>query len=96
MKIKHWQGYGSVEAVRFGKTWIDKYGDAHVTVKVTGNHECGLVRDDKYDLFNWLVKKFYKQAESYRQIKDVIIAEGTVTYNGKPTDSCVYEFIITT
>ena len=27
-------------------------------IRVEGNHECGLVRNDDYDLYNWLVKRF--------------------------------------
>ena len=54
MKIKHWQGYGIVNAVKV------KRKDFTLCVKVSGNHEWGLRRDDLYDLFNWLVKRFDK------------------------------------
>ncbi len=54
MKIKHFQGYGSVNAVKV------KDDTCTLHVKVTGNHEWGIRRDDLYDLFNWLVKKFDK------------------------------------
>ena len=36
MKIKHWQGYGCVNAVRVK----DKEHTLHI--RVTGNHECGI------------------------------------------------------
>ena len=54
MKIRHWQGYGTVNAVKVRSTKFV------LVVKVSGNHEWGLRRDDVYDLFNWLVKKFDK------------------------------------
>ena len=63
MKIKHFQGYGCVNATRVK----DKNCTLHV--KVTGNHECGLRRDDDYDLFNWLVKRFDKSIEDYSSFR---------------------------
>ena len=59
MKIRHFAGYGSVNAVKV------KDSSCTLHVKVTGNHEWGLVRDDEYDLFNWLVKKFDKGVTDY-------------------------------
>lgn len=58
MKIKHWQGYGTVNAVKEGRLVHD--GWVILNIKVTGDHEWGLVRDDEYDLINWLVKRFDK------------------------------------
>ena len=63
MKIKHWQGYGTVEARRIP----NKSCTLHV--RVSGQHEWGLRRDDMYDLFGWLVKRFDKS------LKDVPYAE---------------------
>jgi hypothetical protein len=60
MKIKHWQGYGSVNAVKIK----DKKHTLHV--KVSGNHEYGLERNDMYDLYNWLIKRFDKSIQTYR------------------------------
>ena len=54
MKIKHWQGYGTVNAVKVKSREFD------LVVKVSGNHEWGLRRDDMFDVFNWLVKRFDK------------------------------------
>ena len=64
MKIKHWQGYGTVNAVKESRTVRD--GVVTLTIKVTGNHEWGLVRDDEYDLINWLVKRFDKSFKGNR------------------------------
>lgn len=88
MKIKHWQGYGTVEAKRMrGK-------DFDLIVTVSGNHEWGLRRDDMYDLFNWLVKKFDKSVADmdwleFRKLRpEVYIAEWE--YDG--IDRCQYKF----
>ena len=54
MRIKHWQGYGCVNATKI------KDNSCKLHVRVTGNHEWGLYRNDLYDLYNWLVKRFDK------------------------------------
>ena len=41
MKIKHYHGYGTVQARKINKT-----GNC-LKVTVWGNHEYGLIRDDK-------------------------------------------------
>ena len=59
MKIKHFAGYGSVEATRI------KNASCTLHIRVHGDHEYGLRRDDDYDLFNWLVRRFDKSIKSY-------------------------------
>ena len=56
MRIKHWAGYGCVNARRIND------GAAKLHVRVEGLHECGLERGtwDTYGLYNWLVKRFDK------------------------------------
>ena len=54
MKIKHFAGYGCVNAKRI------KDPSCTLHVQIRGNHEWGIVRNDEYDLFNWLVKRFDK------------------------------------
>lgn len=83
MKIKHWQGYGSVTAVKKEKT--KNNGMTTISIQVTGDHECGLIRNDKYDVYNWLLKKFDKSVESYRDIefmniKDLYTSPESVVY----------------
>ena len=63
MKIKHWQGYGCVNAKKISMKNNNSKTVLHI--RVTGNHECGIHRNDNYDLFNWLVKKFDKTYTSY-------------------------------
>lgn len=53
MKIKHWQGYGCVNAVRVK----DKKHTLHI--RVTGNHEYGIEAQDLH-VYNWLIRKFDK------------------------------------
>ncbi len=54
MKVKHWAGYGSVEAVRRYRTATS------VGIEVTGDHERGLnpVCFLKYDWHRWLGTRF--------------------------------------
>ena len=89
MIIKHWQGYGHLEAKRIStKTNKDPfYGDTKtMTIRVKGNHEWGIERNDTYDVYNWLLKKFDKSVDSYRRIKNLKL--NSYTENG--TDICDY------
>lgn len=52
MKLKHWQGYGSVKAEKIEKT------PNSIVIEVTGAHEYGLVRNDLYDAKKWLLDRF--------------------------------------
>ena len=81
MKIKHFQGYGSVQAKKVSKTTIGN--KTKLVVEVKGNHECGLVRDDIYDVKRWLFDKFEKKfkGEYYdidMDIKDDYVKEGNI------------------
>lgn len=67
MKIKHWQGYGTVNAKKLFMNTSDD-GITELVIEVKGNHEWGLVRDDEYDVANWLVKRFDKDFIDYRDI----------------------------
>ena len=86
MKIKHWQGYGTVEAKKMPAN------GATLHIRVSGNHEWGLRRDDEYDLFNWLIKRFDKSIPDYatwHRMRPIIeIREG---WNVE-TDYCDYYF----
>lgn len=77
MRIKHWQGYGSVEATKIKKVvkteenpYSLEYGIKKMLliVKVSGNHEWGLENNDTYDVYNWLVKRFAKEVKDYTNI----------------------------
>ena len=87
MKIKHWQGYGTVEAIKVK----DSSCDLHV--KVTGNHEYGLERNDTYDAFSWLVKRFKKNiGDDDRVIKNMRLVSGYEKKDGLSVETCDYYF----
>ena len=46
MKIKHWQGYGTVTAKKIS---LEKQENGHriIRILVSGNHECGIECNDK-------------------------------------------------
>ena len=62
MKIKHYAGYGTVNARR-----IKDCSMFTLHIRVEGNHECGVVREDEYDIYHWLVSRFDKLAPSYAE-----------------------------
>ena len=90
MKIKHWQGYGTVSAQKIK----DKNCTLHV--RVTGNHEWGLALRDTYDLFNWLVKRFDRSQTDYikwnNKLENVRFEEGSTVIDGLDVDTCDYYF----
>lgn len=66
MKIKHYMGYGLVNAK------LIEMDQTTIVINVWGNHECGLDRsEDSYDINQWLVKKVAKLNITQRQIKYV-------------------------
>jgi len=82
MKLKHWQGYGSVNAVKVE----DK--PTEVVIEVTGQHECGLVRNDVYDAKRWLLDRLcpkYKTIKPY-YIRMFVYSEhsGKALYTFRP------------
>lgn len=86
MKIKHWQGYGVVEA----KKIADDSCTLHVAV--SGDHECGLERDDMYDLFNWLVKKFDKSIDTYEKFYKLRPNVNVEDFYADGKEICHYRF----
>ena len=85
MKIKHFAGYGCVNAKKIS----DK--DGNLVVEVVGDHEWGLRRTDEYDVFNWLVKRFTKKCKSYRDIIQILIDEYLVKdENGQFVEAARY------
>ena len=70
MKIKHWAGYGCVTARK-----VKEADPRCLHIHVEGNHECGLVREDDYDLYYWLVRRFDRDVVDYpawRQLRPII------------------------
>ena len=71
MRVKHWQGYGSVNV--FKKERKEK-GDGLVslTLQVRGNHEYGIERRDTYDVVRWIGTKCDKKLTDSRQILELL------------------------
>ena len=59
MKLRHFAGYGTASATRI------RSKSCTLAVRVEGNHERGLVRNDEYDLYHWLVRSFDKSVPDY-------------------------------
>jgi hypothetical protein len=82
MKVKHWQGYGSVEVKKISKKKITTmYGEkkTELVLQVKGNHEWGLVRDDVYDVRRWM-----EDGDKFMNIHRMEITKnenGSFTYN---------------
>lgn len=77
MKIKHFGGYGSVNA----KKTLKKKGDLTVaTIVVSGNHELGLGYrySDTESVTRWLAPKLHIPITNERQIVDLQIHDDYV------------------
>lgn len=91
MKIKHFAGYGSVQARKVSKT---KYGDkTKLVVEVKGNHEWGLVRNDIYDVRCWIFNKFEKNFNGEDYDISMSIKDDYVNENGIDVEVATYTFI---
>ena len=96
MRVKHFMGYGSVEVKKISKkSNINGYGEnkTKMVLRVKGNHECGLVRKDIYDVRRWIFDKFEKNFKGndydiYMDIKDDYINE-----NGIDVEVATYTFV---
>ena len=72
MKFKHWQGYGCVNAKVVERRCNSYNNFKLIKILVYGNHECGIDRsEDKYDIYNWLLKRFVKDCKDYKQITNI-------------------------
>lgn len=89
MRIKHWQGYGTVNAEKISKKKVR--GQTELKIRVYGNHEWGLVRDNEYDLINWLVKRFDRQFEGNRV--RYTYESGYAKKGNIDEEYCIYTFV---
>ena len=62
MKLRHWSGYGCIEATKVK----DNSCTLHVVLK--GDHEQGLIRNDLYDMYRFLVQRFDKSLKDVPEI----------------------------
>lgn len=92
MKIKHFAGYGSVQAKKVSKTNIDD-DKVKLVVEVKGNHEWGLVRDDIYDVRRWLFNRFEKNFNGNDWEISMSVKDDYVNENGIVVEVATYTFI---
>lgn len=89
MKIKHFAGYGYVNARKIAKDTSN--GRTVLVVEVTGEHEWGLIRENDHSLVkNWLVDRFDKT------VKDMAwySLDYTVINDSMPDeDRAIYTFV---
>ena len=85
MRVKHWQGYGSVNVKKVNRTEHDGIVDLHLTV--WGNHEWGLERCDAYDVVRWIGTRCDKALTDCRQ---VIKMETNDYYRNYDEEVCDY------
>lgn len=91
MRIKHFQGYGSVQAKKVSKTAIGN--KTKLVVEVKGNHEWGLVRNDIYDVKRWLFDKFEKNFNGQYYDIDMSIEDDYVKEGNIDVEVATYTFI---
>ena len=98
MRIKHFQGYGFVNAKKERSyTRTNEYYEKEkvLVIHVWGNHEWGIERNDTYDIFNWLVTRFDKSVESYMDITDMTTNDYyEKNAEGLDEEHCVYTLTI--
>lgn len=84
-KIKHWQGYGSVDAKLLKKT------PDEMVIQVSGMHEYGLDCDkyDTYRVYEWLVKRF-DPTKTERDIESVDIDDDYERRGNVDIEVCTY------
>lgn len=89
MRIKHWAGYGTIEAKKLGYLEYNEHG-RYITIYTRGMHERGLVRDDGYDLEQWLLKKHF--AKDCKRLTDYkVICRGYGWFGDQTKEFCTYE-----
>ena len=93
MRLKHWQGYGIVNATKISAlNFNNVYGQKCCTlrVRVKGNHEWGIETEDTYTIFNWLVKRFDKRLTNPYAITDAKTNDYYVKDGGLNVEVCEY------
>lgn len=91
MKLKHYSGYGTINAYKLKKE--TKNGITNLVVEVVGNHEQGLERDDIYTLKRWLIDRFDKTAKDVNPYKiDYNYISDYQTIDGRSVEACLYMF----
>ena len=92
MRVKHFAGYGSVKVTKKSKTKLAN-NKTKLVLQVKGNHECGNVRDDIYDVRRWIFNKFEKNFTGNDWEIQMNIEDDYVRENGIDVEVATYTFI---
>jgi hypothetical protein len=96
MRVKHFSGYGSVEVKKLSKvTFKNSLGETKtkMVLRVKGNHEWGLVRDDIYDVKRWIFDKFEKNFKGEYYNIEMSVEDTYIKENGLDVEVATYTFI---
>lgn len=96
MRVKHFAGYGLVEAKKVSKKpIINEYGEkkTKMVIRVKGNHERGLVPCDIFDAKKWLFDKFEKNFTKTRFDINIEIENDYIKEDGHYVEVAVYTFV---
>lgn len=101
MKIKHWQGYGFVDATKVSEKDLSLTDEKYIVIRVKGNHEWGIERNDTYDVSRWLLPRFVKGFKDgtydYRNIVSMSLHPNIEKDdNGESVDICDYIIVYST
>lgn len=101
MKIKHFAGYGTVEATNVSERDLSLTDEKYIVIRVKGNHEYGIYRNDAYDISRWLLPRFVKGFKDgtydYRNIVSMsLYPDIEKDDNGESVDICDYVIIYST
>jgi len=87
MRIKHYQGYGSVTAKVTNKV-ITPDSEKYI-IEVSGAHEYGL-DVDSYTAWDWLVRKLIRKYKD----KSIYDYNVKISYELESFDKAIYEVVI--
>ena len=73
MRVKHWQGYGSVDVKKVSRYVNGNCVELHLRVR--GLHEYGIARYDTYDVVRWIGTRCDKQLVDDNQVIEMSIDE---------------------
>lgn len=86
MKIKHWQGYGCVNAKKISMT--KEKGITRLHIRVSGNHEYGVEIRDQCTVNHWLIPHFDKTFPDY-DYRRIDTMRTEMDYDSEP-EACDY------
>lgn len=90
-KIKHWQGYGSLE-VKKVCSFPFGYQKQKCVLQVYGDHEYGVFLNDKDRLYDWLAKRFFSDCPDSKHITQVeSVPNDAFGSDGKWHEGAIYE-----